>query len=147
MNNFDAPPPGGMAGQTLPVVLLVEDHDANALVIGIFLEYAGYTCDVAKDGLEAFEKFCAGTFALVLMDVKIPGVSGYEATRMIRTFEQSNKKRPTPIIGLTAHATAEARMLCLESGMNDYLTKPIGLEELEQKLALYKTVAKPRDAI
>lgn len=117
-----------------PLVLLVEDHDASALVTGIFLEHFGYCCVVARDGREAIEKFQQESYAAVLMDIQMPGIGGYEATRMIRAYEAERKSPRTPVIGLTARALIGDRQLCLEAGMDDYLSKPFSEKALRAML-------------
>jgi CheY-like chemotaxis protein len=88
------------------------------------LEKRGYLVTVAGDGLLALEAYKRQAFDLVLMDVQMPGMGGFEATKMIRRVEQVTG-RHLPIIALTAHAMKGDRERCLEAGMDDYLTKPV----------------------
>lgn len=120
-----------------PRILLVEDHAANILVAETFLKQFGYDCDVANDGREAVAKACNGEYALALMDVQMPGMNGFEATRLIRADEQRKASRPLRIIGMTAHALTGDRERCLAAGMDDYLSKPFDPKELEAKVAAF----------
>ncbi len=116
-------------------ILLVEDYYPNALVAGTFLNEFGYDYDRAESGHEAVEKFmnCA-PYEAVLMDVQMPGMDGYEATRAIRDHEMVKGLPRTRIIGLTAHASPEDRARCLAAGMDDYLPKPFEQKRLGEKL-------------
>jgi PAS domain S-box-containing protein len=115
-------------------VLLVEDHEPNILVAGTFLEDLDYYYDVARNGNEAIEKVKSNSYDAVLMDVQMPGMNGFEATHLIRTFEKKENKRHTPIIGITAHAMTGDRERCLSEGMDDYMSKPFNLAELKERL-------------
>ncbi|MEH6466731.1 MAG: response regulator, partial [Porticoccus sp.] len=106
-------------------VLLVEDNFANQKVALAMLKHLGASVVVASSGEEAVEKFPVCLASVVLMDCQMPGMDGYQATKMIRAMEKERELTETPIIALTANAMQEDRQLCLDSGMNDYLTKPI----------------------
>jgi two-component system sensor histidine kinase/response regulator len=82
----------------------------------------GHSAVLARNGIEAVEKFCGQKFDLVLMDVQMPEMSGFQATAKIRETEGPGR---TPIIALTAHAMSGDRERCLDAGMDDYLAKPI----------------------
>jgi CheY-like chemotaxis protein len=116
-------------------ILLVEDYEANILVATIYLDGFGYLYDIARNGIEAVEKVRRGDYSLVLMDVQMPGLNGFEATQTIREFEQHLGRTAVPIIGMTAHALTRDRERCLAAGMNDYLAKPISEAELKSKIA------------
>jgi signal transduction histidine kinase/CheY-like chemotaxis protein len=105
-------------------VLLAEDNAVNQKLMLHVLEKRGYSVTVAGDGLLALEACKRQTFDLVLMDVQMPGMGGFDATRIIRQVEVVTG-RHVPIIALTAHAMKGDRERCLEAGMDDYLTKPI----------------------
>jgi len=90
--------------------------------------------DVAENGLEAASLFKNNEYDIVLMDISMPEMDGKEASKVIRDWESDNKKDPTPIIALSAHAMTEDIKSALESGMNDYLTKPFKSEELFDKI-------------
>lgn len=115
-------------------ILLVEDHAPNALVLGIFLEEFGYPHDVAENGLKAVEKFLTQSYQVILMDIEMPEMNGYEATRRIRAEEAQRDAPPTHIIGMTAHVSVDDRDQCLAAGMNDYIGKPFKPDELQSKL-------------
>jgi PAS domain S-box-containing protein len=122
-------------------VLLAEDNEVNQLVARRMLKSLGYTqVQVASDGLEAVEAGRTGAFDLVLMDCQMPGMDGLQATRELRRLGID-----VPILALTASATSGDRDRCLEAGMDDYLTKPIELPVLGDKLRRWlASGARPR---
>ncbi len=108
-------------------VLVVEDNLVNQLVARGLVEVLGCDCTVAADGLTAVELLTtAHAFDLVLMDCQMPEMDGLEATRRVRAYEASSGTR-TPIIALTANAMVGDRELCIEAGMDDFLSKPFQL--------------------
>jgi len=115
-------------------VLLVEDHPANVMVASAFIEQFGYNYDVASNGIEAIKKVLANDYDAILMDVQMPEMDGFEATKEIRKYCRINNKEHLPIIGMTAHALLGDRDKCLASGMDDYISKPFNANELKQKL-------------
>ena len=115
-------------------ILLAEDNEINRLVVKSFLEPIGVDVTVALNGKQAYDLMKAGDFDLILMDVSMPEMDGVEATAAIRSYEQSNDLRITPIICLTAHAMDEDRERFLRVGMNDYLSKPIKKDKLVEKV-------------
>ena len=117
-------PPAVLPGE----VLLVEDNIVNQKVAVRFLQRLGARVTVASDGAEGVELLKRGEFALVLMDVQMPVMDGFEATRRIR--ELASDKRSVPIVALTANAMPEDRERCLAAGMNDFLTKPLQIDKL-----------------
>jgi len=116
-------------------VLLVEDHEVNQLVATKFLQTWGIKPDYAINGLEAFRKIQQRSYDLVLMDLQMPEMDGYQATRAIRNLGGSYAQ--IPIIALTASAMVDVREKVLYFGMNDYLTKPFNPNELYQKILRY----------
>ncbi len=113
-------------------ILLVEDNSLNQEIAVAILEEAGFVVEVADDGSIAVEKMEAaktGQYDLVLMDIQMPVMNGYEATRRIRAME-SLYCRQIPIIAMTANAFEEDRALALQAGMNDYLAKPIRIDQM-----------------
>jgi CheY-like chemotaxis protein len=122
-------------------VLLVEDNRINRLIAGELLEQIGVTVEFAEDGAEALEKLDAGTFDLVLMDCVMPRMDGYEATQRLRERERSSGAGRTPVVAVTANATADDRAHCLQSGMDDFLPKPIILDTLVRVVAQYLRTA------
>ncbi len=119
-------------------VLIADDNVVNQTVAGLMLRKLGLRSDVAGNGLEAIQMFAMAPYDLILMDCQMPGMDGYEAAREIREGERGNRR--VNIIAMTADAAAGARELCLASGMNDYVTKPLRLEDLSA--VLRKWIAK-----
>ena len=115
-------------------ILLTEDHLVNQKVALAMLKKLGYThVDCAINGEEALQAVQQQRYAVVLMDCQMPGMDGYEATRQIRKLEDACYQE-LPIVALTAHTMKGDDQKCYEAGMNDYLSKPVRLEELQQKL-------------
>jgi signal transduction histidine kinase/CheY-like chemotaxis protein/HPt (histidine-containing phosphotransfer) domain-containing protein len=106
-------------------VLLAEDTRDNVLVMQAFFKKTTHQIDVAENGLIAVEKFRANRYDLVLMDVQMPLMDGYEATQEIRRIENKEGRSPTMIIALTAHAFIEDEQRSIEAGCSRHITKPI----------------------
>jgi CheY-like chemotaxis protein len=106
-------------------ILLAEDSQDNVLLIEAYLKASGYTADVARNGEIALEKFITGTYDVVLMDVQMPIMDGYSASRRIRQWEADNNVTPVPILALTAHALPEEVRKSFDAGCTAHLTKPI----------------------
>jgi two-component system sensor histidine kinase/response regulator len=106
-------------------ILLVEDNPDNRLLIHAYLKNQPYHVDEAENGAIAVEKFRAGRYDLVLMDVQMPVLDGHQATRAIREWEVRQGRAPTPIIALTAHAFREEIDKSLAAGCNAHLSKPV----------------------
>jgi PAS domain S-box-containing protein len=115
-------------------VLVAEDNATNQEVAVGMLEILGYKADVAKDGLEVLETLQRAAYAAVLMDVQMPEMDGYAATREIRRSEGQKGAHRTPIIAMTANALRGDREKALEAGMDDYVSKPVKSKELRQVL-------------
>ncbi|MBF0370070.1 MAG: response regulator [Magnetococcales bacterium] len=111
-------------------ILLVEDSPENQMVVEAYLRNTLHQVTLAENGAEAVEKFKNGSFNLVLMDIQMPVMDGYEATRQIRTWESENRADPTPIIALTAHAMNEESESIKAAGCDLHLTKPIRKKRL-----------------
>lgn len=123
-------------------LLLVDDNEENRTLILHYLKSLPYSIEIAVDGLDAFEKFKAGDFDIVLMDVQMPVMDGYESTATIRAWEKENGRSPKTIIALTANALKEQCDKTIEAGCDDYLTKPIRKQKLVEYLeALGKSKA------
>jgi signal transduction histidine kinase/CheY-like chemotaxis protein len=116
-------------------LLAAEDNRTNRVVLEKMVAGLNVTLEFAVNGAEAVEKFTAGTYDAVLMDISMPGMDGVVATRHIRRFEQAGPRPPTPIIALTAHAMAGDGDRFLAAGMDGYLTKPLKRAEIARALA------------
>lgn len=116
-------------------ILLAEDSDSNRELLKFYLAHAGCEIDFAENGLEAVNKFKEKTYDVVLMDIQMPVMDGFEATRLLREHERQTGMQPTPIIAVTANALSEDRGRCIEAGCTFYLAKPVS------KATLLKTLA------
>ena len=136
----EAPPPSGPADPPHPTlsaeakskvhILLAEDNVTNQMVALAMLKKAGYAADVAANGLEVLAALRTIRYDLVLMDVQMPEMDGLETARAIRDPATGLAHAQVPIIAMTAHALKGDRDLCLEAGMNDYVSKPVRPQEL-----------------
>ena len=124
-------------------VLLAEDNVVNQKLAQGVLNRQGHSVVIANNGHEAIEALRSADFDVVLMDVQMPEIDGFDATRAIRIAEQITGKHQ-PIIAMTAHAMTGDRELCLEAGMDEYVSKPIRVNELMEKLL---TVLGERDSV
>lgn len=113
------------------LVLLVEDNSYNQTLARIILQHAGFSVNIAENGAQALEMLKEQSYQLVLMDVHMPVMDGYTATRAIRAQAQYAR---LPVIALTAHVTADFHQECLDAGMNDFVTKPIDARTLLEKV-------------
>jgi PAS domain S-box-containing protein len=132
-----------------PLLLLVEDSDVNQQVAELMLDRLGYRVDVATDGAQALEAVKSRRYAAVLMDVQMPTMDGYEATARLRELERRDLGRDgrrTPVIAMTANALQGDRQKALGSGMDDYLAKPVRLDDLAAVLDRWTTVRLPLEA-
>ena len=120
-------------------ILLTEDNDLNAEIATELLQEEGCTVDRAKDGVECvdmLEKSANGTYQLILMDVQMPVMNGYDATKKIRRMDDPQKAN-IPIVAMTANAFSEDRQVALDAGMNDHIAKPINMSVLVPTLRKY----------
>lgn len=125
-------------------ILLAEDNTINQEIVKAILKVIGVRVELAVNGLEALAIFKQGGCDLILMDCMMPEMDGYTATREIRAYEKEIGAKPIPILALTANAMEGDREKCLAAGMTDYLTKPISIEALRNKvITLLNT--KPRE--
>ncbi|MEK6553601.1 MAG: response regulator, partial [Bdellovibrionota bacterium] len=113
-------------------VLVVEDSQDNQMLIDIYLQNLGAQINSAYDGREGVESALKNSYDVVLMDVQMPQMDGHQAARKLRSLGYTR-----PIVALTAHAMSEERAKCLDSGFNDFLTKPIQRDLLVDTLARY----------
>lgn len=112
-------------------VLLVDDHPANRLLLAQQLDFLGHTLCQAEDGLQAFALFEVDAFDVLITDVNMPAMNGYELSRNVRLLEAETFKAPCQIIGFTANAQVSERQRCLDAGMDECLFKPVGLDVLK----------------
>ena len=117
-------------------ILVAEDNEVNQLVFSQILDDLKLSYRIAANGRTALELYRALSPQLILMDVSMPEMNGFEATAAIRREEQGGMAH-TPIIGITAHALKGDREKCLDAGMDDYLSKPISPDRLAQKIAAW----------
>ena len=129
----ETPPPAVAAPAGGATVLLVEDHPVNRLLARSLLERGGFRVEEAEDGPAAIARFRAARPDLVLMDIQLPGMSGFDALRALRALEKPGEH--VPVIALTAHALSGDRERCLEAGMDGYLSKPYTREGLAAEIA------------
>jgi two-component system sensor histidine kinase EvgS len=116
------------------LILLVDDHPTNRLVIGRQLSLAGFACETAEDGEQGLERWRSGRYALVLSDIHMPKLDGYQMTDAIRAEEQARDLPRTPIIAITAAALKGDAERSLAAGMDDYLIKPVTIPVLVERL-------------
>jgi len=124
-------------------ILLAEDNAINRRVALSMLSELGFKADVVSSGSEALEALERDEYDLVLMDCQMPGMDGYQATRVIRDPHSRVRNKNVPVVALTAHAMATHRQLSIEAGMNDHLTKPIDRDELAEALERWISLPAP----
>ena len=120
-----------------PRILVADDTDVNQKIAQLILQKAGYEVDVVENGQAAVEACRRHPYDLILMDIQMPIMDGYEATKRIRDPNSNVINHDTKIIALTAHAMKGDREKCIEAGMDDYLPKPINPNELHHILERY----------
>ena len=131
------------------LILIAEDNDINQKVIRQQLNLLGYAADITSDGREAYERWKGGNYALLLTDLHMPEMDGFELAKKIRSTE--NEQKHIPIIALTANAMKGEKEHCLNVGMDDYLSKPAQLEDLrlvlENHLSNNKSLTKETELL
>ena len=118
-------------------ILLVDDSEDNRLLIKTFMKGSQHSLDMAENGEEAFEKFMEKRYDLLLMDMQMPVMDGYEATKIIRRWEEDKNIKETPILAFTAHALKEEVERCIDAGCTDHLAKPVKKKELIERIRSY----------
>jgi two-component system cell cycle response regulator DivK len=121
----------------MPRILLVEDNEMNRDMLTRRLERRGFTILSANDGAESLEMALAEAPDLVLMDMGLPVMNGWDATRAIKSDPVG---KSIPVIGLTAYSTEEDRQKCLDAGCDEFDTKPVDLQRLLGKIAKFLNV-------
>jgi two-component system, sensor histidine kinase and response regulator len=116
-------------------VLLAEDNKVNQMVGMKLLKRIGFEVDLAETGTKALEAWKQNRYPIILMDCQMPEMDGYKATEKIREYEREHGLAHTRIIAMTAHAMQGDRELCLASGMDDYLPKPVNIADLQAKVS------------
>ena len=137
--------PAKLKSSGLPEVLLVEDNLVNQKVALLMLERIGCSIELAVDGEEAVSKAASKPYSLILMDLRMPVMDGFEATRLIRTGSGPNAR--TPIVAVTANAMSEDRDECMRLGMNAFLTKPLLLATLLECVQRFTASAQPLEPV
>jgi two-component system aerobic respiration control sensor histidine kinase ArcB len=120
-----------------PAVLLVEDNGIALKMVEVLATHLGCNYTSVKDGEKALRLAKSTHFDLIITDIGLPGISGHRLTHLIREWEYSTRKPPTPIIGLSAHVNEEIKEECYLSGMNEVLTKPINLKRFQSLLTQF----------
>ena len=115
-------------------VLIAEDYEGNIVVMGYMMDDLGLSYDVARTGAEALDKWKKTPYSLILMDVQMPDMDGFTATRNIRLIEGQKNMPRTPIVGLTAHALVGDKDKCIQAGMDAYLPKPVIEADLKREI-------------
>ena len=133
MSQPDATDDGKQAGGVR--ILLAEDNAINALLTRTLLEAEGCIVEVVEDGALAVEAMRNASYDMIFMDMRMPNMDGLEATRKIRAMDHRSKG--LPIVALTANAFDDDRNACFDSGMNDFMTKPVSAEELSEMVRVH----------
>jgi PAS domain S-box-containing protein len=138
--------PTARRGETrsAPMILVADDNDVNQILAIRMLERRGYRVEAVADGRQALEALERPRYAAVLMDCQMPEQSGYDATSELRLREHGSSH--IPVIAMTAHALDGDREKCLDSGMDDYLAKPLRPEELDRVLRMWAPMSREPDA-
>lgn len=117
--------------------MLADDSDENRILIQVYLKKFPYQIDMAINGCEAYEMFIKNQYDIVLMDMQMPEMDGYEATRRIRAWEKMQNQAATPIVALTGFALKEEQEKCLSAGCTFHAAKPIKKATLLEIISSY----------
>ena len=121
-------------------VLIAEDNEVNQTYAQYVMEDLGLSFKIVPNGRIAIDKWKLLSPKVILMDISMPEMNGWDATAAIRKIEQAQNLPRTPIIAVTAHAMSSDESKCLENDMDDYLAKPLSIKALKEKLALYGVI-------
>ncbi len=124
-------------------ILIVEDQETNLIVARELLNKLGYKADSARNGMEALDSIKDKTYDIVFMDCQMPVMDGFRCTEEIRKKEAGGRR--TPIVAMTANAIKGVRERCIQSGMDDYITKPVNPEDLSRIIHLYDQIGSDMD--
>jgi CheY-like chemotaxis protein len=124
-------------------VLVVEDNRVNSTIAQRLLARAGYDVEVVDNGREAVQAVERANYDVVLMDVQMPGMNGFEATQAIREKEREERRSRTPVVALTALAMPGDVEACLAAGMDGYIAKPFGVDTLVEAIEKFGTAYAP----
>jgi len=125
------------------LALLADDHPTNRSLIVRQINLLGYAAESAENGIVALEKWKSGRFGILITDCNMPEMNGYALTRRIRELEATKGDKRIPIIACTANALGGEAEICFAAGMDDYLAKPVELNELSKKLDHWLPIARP----
>ncbi|MGD1844840.1 MAG: response regulator [Salibacteraceae bacterium] len=117
-------------------ILMAEDNDVNQLVTSVFLSNWDIETEIVSNGRQVIDRLVKSHFDLVIMDINLPGMDGYQTTREIRRHSRPDIKH-LPIIGVSGAVSNDERFLAQDSGMNDFICKPINPNELYRKIIQY----------
>jgi len=123
-------------------VLVAEDNETNQIYIKYLLDELGLSFKIVSNGRHAVDKWKSENPKVILMDISMPEMNGYEATQAIRDLEQQSGKTPTPIIAVTAHTLTGDEDRCIAAGMDDYLSKPLSINGLTEALIKWNIIEK-----
>jgi CheY-like chemotaxis protein len=115
-------------------ILIIEDNPLNQKIMSFWLSKNNYTYKIVEKGEEAVELFKGMWFDIILMDIMLPGISGFETTRRIRVLGEEVYEKQPYIVAITANTLDNDRKRCLQSGMDDYLSKPFDITQLNNIL-------------
>ncbi len=122
-------------------ILIVEDNPLNKRILSFYLTKEGYSVITASTGEEAEAIFQREKFDLVIMDLMLPGINGFEVTARIRNYEENNNlEKKTVIIAISANTLNNERERCIQAGMNEYISKPFDMSNLKYILKVFNLI-------